>query len=52
MHIDLLPQGDIGDADLIVEQGNAAIGICRSLLAQAEDVLGRGVGFGEREDTK
>ncbi len=39
MHIDLLPQGNIGDADIVIEERNATIAVGDPCLTQAEDIF-------------
>lgn len=52
MQLHLLMGKYLADLDLSAEEGNAAIGVNQSVFAQAEDVLGRGVGLGQGEGTK
>jgi hypothetical protein len=52
MQLHLLMGKHLADLDLPAEEGNTAIGVDQPAFAQAEDVLGRGVGLGQGEGTE
>jgi hypothetical protein len=52
MELHLLTHRNVRDFDLLVEERDAAIAIESAHLAQAEDILWRGVGLGQGKRTE
>jgi hypothetical protein len=52
VELDIFPDRDMRDLDLVIEESDTAIAIHGAHLAQAEDVLGRGIRLWQGKGTE